>query len=120
MIEGSRNYLVEKNKVLELENVFLRKKMDLIKGIVENNTIGATKILLNKILQDKGQIMTLVQITELNFVDCSVSKLRCILARSEFSNFRAERYWLVNGAFKDLLRKVLKKNANRDRKKNGV
>ena len=111
-----RDYLIERNKVLTIENVFLKKKIELLKNYVENKTIGATKSTLSKILNDRGKIMTIMNIADLDFVDCSVSTLRTYLSRSEFNAFRAERYWLVNGAFKDLLKKVIKRGKRNGRK----
>lgn len=103
-----RDYLSDKNKLLKLENTFLKKKLEMIKEVVENKAFGSTKILMLKILDDKGKAMCISEIADL--FDCSISTLKKYLSRAEFSKFRAEHSWYVNRAFRDMLRKVLKKD----------
>lgn len=105
-----RDYLTDKNKLLKLENTFLKKKLEMIKEVVENKAIGSTKILMLKILDDKGKAMSISEIAELDFVNCSISTLKKYISRAEFNKFRAEHSWYVNRAFRDMLRKVLKKD----------
>lgn len=108
-----RDYLTDKNKLLKIENTFLKKKLELLREVAENKTIGATKMLLLKIIDDKGRCMTISEIAELDFVNCSISTLKKYISRAEFDKFRAEHSWYVNRAFRDMLRKVLKKDVKK-------
>lgn len=99
------DYLKDKNEILKIENQFLKKKLEYLEQIVASRTIGAIKELLLQVIKDKGKCMTISQVCDI--VECNMSKLRTVLARSEFSSYRAGHYWYVNRAFRNMLRKKI-------------
>lgn len=102
-------YTEDKSKRLYLENIYLKKKLETIKSIIDRKATGLLKTTLTDIIEDNAKILTTRQINDKKIIDCSLSILITFLSRSEFNSYRAGRYFTVNKSFKELLNKMFKK-----------